>query len=69
MSKHVAVAIVHTRLFYICFFINIKKFFKDCDDVSDEKNCQIISIDEEKYLRSKPPPSDSMDTKLPVTLR
>ena len=61
---------IEAIVFFInVFFINIKKFFKDCDDVSDEKNCQIIAIDEEKYLRSKPPPSDSMDTKLPVTLR
>ena len=28
----------------------------DCEDVSDEKQCQIISIDPKKYLKGKPPP-------------
>ena len=41
--------------------------FKDCDDVSDEKNCKTVAIDPEKYLKSKPPPSGGK--KLPVTLR
>jgi len=40
---------------------------KDCDDVSDEKNCKIVALDPEKYLKSKPPPSGGK--KLPVTLR
>ena len=42
---------------------------KDCDDVSDEKNCRTIAIDPEKYLKSKPPPSLKAGTKLPITLR
>ena len=42
-------------------------FQKDCDDVSDEKNCKIVALDPEKYLKSKPPPSAGK--KLPVTLR
>ena len=40
---------------------------KDCDDVSDEKNCKIVALDPEKYLKSKPPPSGGK--KLPVTVR
>ena len=40
---------------------------KECDDVSDEKNCKIVALDPEKYLKSKPPPSGG--EKLPVTLR
>ena len=47
----------------------ISKTFKDCDDVSDEKNCRTIAIDPEKYLKSKPPPSLQAGTKLPVMLR
>ena len=43
--------------------------YKDCDDVSDEKNCQTVSVDEEKYLNSKPPPSESSSKKLSVTIR
>ena len=39
---------------------------QDCDDVSDEKNCAVVYIDQEKYLKSKPPPSDE---KLPIELR
>ena len=42
---------------------------QDCDDISDEKNCKIISIDPEKYLKSKPPPSIEDNVKLPVVLR
>ena len=42
---------------------------KDCDDVSDEKNCRTIAIDPEKYLKSKPPPSLQAGSKLPITLR
>ena len=42
---------------------------QECDDVSDEKNCQTIFIDPNKYLKSKPPPSIEKDTKLPITLR
>ena len=42
---------------------------KDCDDVSDEKNCRTIYIDPEKYLKSKPPPSTQPNTKLPIILR
>merc|ERR1739838_316029 len=29
---------------------------QDCLDVSDEKQCKIIAIDEEKYLKDKTPP-------------
>ena len=43
--------------------------FQDCDDVSDEKNCRIIYVDPEKYLKSKPPPSTEIDSKLPVQIR
>ena len=42
---------------------------QDCDDVSDEKNCQTIAIDPEKYLKSKPPPSLKEGSKLPIILR
>ena len=28
---------------------------QDCSDVSDEKQCQIVSLDEEKYLKDKTP--------------
>ena len=28
----------------------------DCADVSDEKNCKIIVLDEKSYLKDKPPP-------------
>ena len=28
---------------------------QDCDDLSDEKNCQILNIDPEKYDKTKPP--------------
>ena len=43
--------------------------FQECDDISDEKNCKIISIDPEKYLKSKPPPSIEDNSKLPVVIR
>ena len=41
---------------------------EDCDDVSDEKKCKTISIDPEKYLKSKPPRSVDALFKLPITL-
>ena len=42
---------------------------KDCDDSSDEKNCRMVSFDEEKYLKNKPPsPPQGMD-KLPISVR
>ena len=44
-------------------------FLQECDDVSDEKNCKIVSIDPEKYLKSKPPPSIEENSKLPISLR
>ena len=28
----------------------------DCEDVSDEKNCKIVILDEKSYLKDKPPP-------------
>jgi len=51
------------------FFLILSHKFKDCDDVSDEKNCKTIAIDPEKYLKSKPPPSADVNSKLPITLR
>ena len=48
---------------------NQRVLSKDCDDVSDEKNCRIVYIDQEKYLKSKPPPSTESDAKLPIRLR
>ena len=44
-------------------------FLKDCvcGDVSDERNCRIVYTDPEKYLQSKPPPSDT--GKLPVFIK
>ena len=44
-------------------------FIQECDDVSDEKNCKIVSIDPVKYLKSKPPPSIKENSKLPISLR
>ena len=43
--------------------------FKECDDVSDEKNCMTVYIEQEKYLKSKPPPSGKQNSKLPIDLR
>ena len=43
--------------------------FKECDDVSDEKNCRTVYIDPEKYLKTKPPPSIIENSKLPLKLR
>ena len=41
----------------------------DCKDVSDEKQCKIVSLDEEKYLKDKtPPPTDKDSKSLPVVL-
>ena len=36
----------------------------DCDDLSDEKSCQLVNVDPEKYLKDKTPPSEG--TTLPV---
>ena len=44
-------------------------FQKDCDDSSDEKNCRTIDFDEEKYLKTKPPPPPKGQDRLPVTAR
>ena len=49
--------------------VMITLFLQECDDVSDEKNCKIVSIDPEKYLKSKPPPSIEENSKLPISLR
>ena len=38
----------------ICGFISLN-VYQDCDDSSDEKNCRMVSFDEEKYLKNKPP--------------
>ena len=51
------------------YHLNNRLISKDCDDVSDEKNCKIIFIDPEKYLKSKPPPSADSLSKLPISLR
>ena len=40
----------------------------DCEDVSDEKNCQIISIDPEKYLKGKPPPPIGNNEKVEINI-
>ena len=29
----------------------------DCEDLSDEKDCGIVHVDRERYLKDKPPPS------------
>ena len=41
---------------------------QDCGDVSDEKQCKIVSLDEEKYLKDKTPPPFKKGEKLPVRL-
>ena len=41
---------------------------QDCKDVSDEKQCQIVSLDEEKYLKDKTPPPLEKGKRLPVNL-
>ena len=41
---------------------------KDCDDISDEKNCKTVAIDPEKYLKSKPPTTIGSDPKVNVTI-
>ena len=30
-----------------------------CDDLSDEKSCQLVNIDPKKYLKGKTPPSET----------
>ena len=55
-----------TDVFHI---MSLTLFLQECDDVSDEKNCKIVSIDPEKYLKSKPPPSIEENSKLPISLR
>ena len=42
---------------------------QDCDDSSDEKKCRMVSFDEEKYLKNKPPPPPRGLEKLSVTAR
>ena len=39
----------------------------DCDDVSDEKNCKLVSLDANKYLKDKPPTPVESD-KFPVNV-
>ena len=41
---------------------------QDCRDVSDEKNCMLVFIDQEKYLRDKTPPALGHQEKLPVNV-
>ena len=40
----------------------------DCKDVSDEKQCKIVSIDEKRYLKDDTPPPVVIGEKLMVTL-
>ena len=40
----------------------------DCEDVSDEKQCQIISIDPTKYLKGKPPPPIGDDSRVNINV-
>ena len=44
----------------------------DCEDVSDEKNCKIVILDEKSYLKDKPPPPlgglDIVDVKIRMEL-
>ena len=41
---------------------------QDCKDVSDEKQCKIVSLDNEKYLKDKTPPPLDTESILPVQL-
>ena len=41
---------------------------QDCLDVSDEKQCKIVALDEDKYLKDKTPPPRQQGEKLDVTL-
>ena len=41
---------------------------QDCSDVSDERDCKIVALDEEKYLKDKTPPSPEEGKNLEVTL-
>ena len=41
----------------------------DCQDVSDEKQCKMVSIDEKNYLASKPPPPLQRDTLVNVEIK
>ena len=40
----------------------------DCQDGSDEADCQIIEIDESRYLKDKPPPMIDHGSLLNVTI-
>ena len=41
---------------------------QDCEDLSDEKKCQIVALDEERYLKDDPPPSIIAGENVNVTL-
>ena len=41
---------------------------QDCEDVSDEKQCKIVALDEKRYLKDDTPPSVVEGEKLNVTL-
>ena len=57
-------------LYCICSVLSKSSLpFQDCDDSSDEKNCQMVSFDKEKYLKNKPPPSSPGVQKLPISVR
>ena len=40
----------------------------DCMDISDEKQCRIVALDEKSYIKDDPPPSVIFHQKLAVTL-
>ena len=42
--------------------------FQDCEDVSDEKNCILVHMESEKYLKSKTPPVSNKTEKLAVEM-
>ena len=62
-------AAVVTKEVFVLFLSTVLNVYQDCDDSSDEKNCRMVSFDEEKYLKNKPPPSPSGMQKLPITVR
>ena len=41
---------------------------QDCEDLSDEKKCQIVALDKERYLKGDPPPSIVKGENIEVTL-
>ena len=41
---------------------------QDCEDLSDEKKCQIVALDEERYLKDDAPPTIIAGGNVDVTL-